>query len=124
MKNNNDIKPKKSNPILTKSYSFSVEVILICRSLKDIKEFEIASQFLRSGTSVGANVEEAQGAQSRKDFIHKMSIAYKEIRESIYWIRLLIDTSIGDTKKLTSLKSDAIEISKIISSIIITSKNS
>lgn len=91
---------------------------------KDAKEFEIASQLLRSGTSVGANIEEAQGAQSRKDFIHKMSIAYKEIRESGYWIRLLIDTKIGDTNKLNDLKLKATELSKILSSIIITSKNS
>lgn len=118
---NNHSKP---NPAIEKNYSFSVLVINICKDLKDAKEFEIASQLLRSGTSVGANIEEAQGAQSRKDFIHKMSIAYKEIRESGYWIRQLIDTKIGDTNKLNDLKLKATELSKILSSIIITSKNS
>lgn len=115
---------KRQNLIVDKSYLFSLSVIKTCRNLKDQKEFEIASQFLRSGTSVGANVEEAQGAQSRKDFIHKMSIAYKEIRESIYWIRLLLDSQIGDNEELQSLKHQATEISKILSSIILTTKNS
>lgn len=116
--------PPKNNPAVEKSYSFALKVIKISHNLKDEKEFEIASQFLRSGTSVGANIQEAQGAQSRKDFINKMSIAYKEIRESIYWIRLLIDSEIGEATELRVLKDEAVEISKILSSIIISTKNS
>ena len=116
--------PRKNNIIVEKSYSFALKVIKISHNLKNEKEFEIASQFLRSGTTVGANIQEAQGGQSRKDFIHKMSISYKEIRESIYWIRLLIDSEIGDVSDLKILKSEAIEISKILSSIILSSKNS
>jgi four helix bundle protein len=78
------------NVILTKSFEFSLLIIELFKYLTEIKrEFILSKQLLRSGTSIGANIEEAQEAQSRADFIHKLSISNKECRESFYWIRLL-----------------------------------
>ena len=90
--------------------------------MKAKNEFNIARQILRSGTSIGANVEEAIGAYSRKDFLHKMTIAYKEARETNYWIRLLTDT--GYLKETCSrpLLADVDELLKILGSIQITTK--
>lgn len=75
--------------ILDLSFSFSLEIIKLYQALVDKKEFVISKQLLRSGTSIGANVEEANAAQSKREFIAKMSIASKEARETRYWLRLL-----------------------------------
>ncbi len=84
---------KKDNIIQTKSYNFAVRIIKLYKHLsQEKKEFVLSKQLLRSGTSTGANIEEAIGGQSRKDFFAKLTIAYKEARESHYWIRLLKDT--------------------------------
>ncbi|GAB7257032.1 hypothetical protein OBPA_14970 [Polaribacter sp. OB-PA-B3] len=84
---------KKDNIIQTKSYNFAVRIIKLYKHLsQEKKEFVLSKQLLRSGTSIGANIEEAIGGQSRKDFLAKLTIAYKEARESHYWIRLLKDT--------------------------------
>lgn len=80
---------KTENKILEMSFDFSLKVIELYKILIENKEFVIAKQLLRSGTSIGANVEEAIAAQSRRDFISKMSIASKEARETRYWLRLL-----------------------------------
>lgn len=114
----------RDNVIVIKSYNYALDVIKVCRHLKSDKEFELSKQFLRCGTSVGANIQEAQGAQSKKDFIHKMSIAYKESRESIYWLNLLIDSNIIKGTKIQELKEQAIQITKLLTSIIKTSKKS
>jgi len=83
---------KESNLIKEKTYNFALEVIKLYRYLKDeSKEFILSKQILRSGTSIGANVEEAQAAQSKKDFLSKISIASKEARETLYWLKLLND---------------------------------
>jgi four helix bundle protein len=80
---------KKDNVIQTKSYNFAVRVVKLYKHLsQEKKEFVLSKHLLRSGTSIGANVEEAIGGQSRKDFFAKLTIAYKEARESHYWIRL------------------------------------
>ena len=79
----------KKNEILDLSFDFALEIIKLVKHLKVNKEFVMSNQLLRSGTSVGANITEAQAAQSPKDFIAKMSIASKEARESNYWLRLL-----------------------------------
>jgi len=90
---------KKENIILNKSYQFDIEIIELYKKLKfDNKELILSSQLLRSGTSIGANMEEANGAQSRKGFFAKISIAYKEARETHYWLRLLRDTNLVDKK--------------------------
>ena len=84
---------KIDNLVLTKSYSFAVRIVRLYQHLSaQKKEFVLSKQVLRSGTSIGANVEEAIGGQSRADFVSKMAIAYKEARETSYWLRLLKDT--------------------------------
>ena len=83
----------------------------------------MAKQILRSGTSISANTEEAIGAESKKDFIHKLSIAYKEARETKYWLKLLRDTKILDRDIAQSLIDDVEQILAIIGKIKITSKN-
>jgi len=105
-----------------KSYDFALEIIQLCIRLKEQKHFEIASQLLRAGTSVGANVEEALAGYSRKDFSAKMSIASKEAREANYWLRLLADAGIltgRDGKKLLDASE---ELVKILTSIVKTTK--
>jgi four helix bundle protein len=87
------------------------------------KELILSKQLLRSGTSVGANMEEAVGAQSRKDFIAKSAIAYKEARETNYWLRILRDTQFLDEKIAESLLTDNEEILKLIGSILKTIKS-
>jgi len=79
----------KDNVVLNKSFDFALEIIELYKILKSKNEFVISKQLLRSGTSIGANVEEATAAQSKKDFATKMSIASKEARETRYWLRLL-----------------------------------
>jgi four helix bundle protein len=79
-------------------------------------------QLLKSGTSIGANVEEAEGGQSNADFIHKMGIAYKEARESHYWLRLLRDSDLMELNLANSFMNDADELKRILASILKTSK--
>ena len=88
---------KTENKILELSFEFSLQIIQLYKILVEKKEFVLSKQLLRSGTSIGANVEEAMAGQTRKDFIMKMSIASKEARESRYWLRLL------DKSKLVEL---------------------
>ena len=84
---------KKDNVIQEKSYQFAIKIVKTSKYLVDQKkEFILSKQLLRSGTSIGANVEEAIGGQSKKDFFAKLSISYKEAKETKYWIRLLFDT--------------------------------
>ena len=79
----------KDNVVLNKSFEFTLEIIELYKILKSKNEFVISKQMLRSGTSIGANIEEANAAQTKKDFATKMSIASKEARETRYWLRLL-----------------------------------
>ena len=109
-------------PVYKKTMEFSILIIGIYRELNQNQEYVISKQLLRSGTSIGANVNEAGSAQSRKDFISKMSIALKEAKETRYWL-LLISESKLISKDLSGLLNEAEEIIKIISKIIITSKN-
>ena len=108
---------KSGNIIQIKSYQFALDIIKIAQVLKKETHFEISSQLLRSGTSIGANVEEAIGAQSRRDFIAKLSISYKEARETHYWLRLIKDVGFlrADTALIMITKCE--EILKIIGSI-------
>ncbi|PLX27768.1 four helix bundle protein [Candidatus Parcubacteria bacterium] len=114
----------EDNVIKKKSFDFSVRIVKGYKYLTTKKrEFVLSKQLLRSGTSIGANIEEAIGGQSRKDFISKFSIAYKEARESKYWIRLLREVNYLTEEQAESLLDDCDEICKIISSILISSKN-
>ena len=106
------------NIILTKSYQFAIKIIQFSVLLKANSHFEISSQLLRSGTSIGANVEEAVGGQSRKDFVAKLSISYKEARESHYWLRLIRDSKIYISSEVDHLITDCEEILKILTAIL------
>ncbi len=112
---------KTDNIILSKSFAFAVRVVETCRYLVDErKEYVLSKQLLRSGTSIGANAEEAIGGQSQKDFVAKMSIAYKEARETLYWIRLLQATSYSSEEKAQPLLAEADELCRITGSILKT----
>ena len=105
----------------TKSYAFAVRVVKLSRFLATEKhEFVLSKQILRSGTSIGANIEEAN--QSSKDFVHKLSIALKEATESNYWLRLLRDSCMLEPKFATSLLNDCEELQKMLTTAIKTSK--
>jgi len=113
----------KENLIQQKSYNFALRIIKLYIYLtKSKKEYTLSKQVLRCGTSVGANVEEAIGAQSKSDFIAKLSIAYKEARETNYWIRLLKDSSYLNKKEAESIIPDVEEILRIITKIQKSSK--
>ncbi len=114
----------KKNIIKEKSYSFAIRIVKLYKHLsQEKKEFILSKQVLRSGTSIGANVEEAVGGISKADFRAKLSIAYKEARETVYWLRLLNDTDFIDDKLYHSIYKDAEELCKILFSIIHTTKN-
>ena len=109
--------------IQEKSFAFAVRIVKLCKYLRNEKrEFALADQLLRSGTSIGANVSEAQQAQSKSDFIHKMSIAIKEAYETNYWLRLLYATNYISDKAFHSVIADCSELEKILIAIIKSSK--
>ncbi len=112
----------KRNVVQEKTYSFALEIISVCRILQDQKDFIISNQLLKSGTSVGANVRESQSAESSKDFIHKLSVALKESKETDYWLHLLRDSELISPHVAEELISQNEEIGKILAKIIITSK--
>jgi four helix bundle protein len=113
----------KENVVQQKSFAFAIRVVNAYKYLTEQKkEFVLSKQLLRSGTSIGANVEEATGGQSKKDFIAKISICYKEARETKYWLNLLTATDYLDEKLSKSLLDDAEELCKILSSILLTTK--
>lgn len=111
----------KENIIQKKSFAFAVRCINAYKFVSEKKrEFILTKQFLRSGTSIGANIEEAIGGQSRADFVSKLSVAYKEARETKYWVRLLLATGYLNKKEANSLLNDLEEILRIIAKIRIT----
>jgi four helix bundle protein len=115
---------EKGNVVCDKSYAFALRVIKLYKFLTtEQKEFVLSKQLLRSGASIGANVEEAIAASSKADFIHKLNIAAKEARETSYWLRLLKDSQYIPDKAFDSIHGDCIEVRKIISKILITMKS-
>ena len=113
----------KKPDILERTIEYSLRIIKLFRKLeKDSVGRIIAKQLLRSGTSIGANVHEAQGGQSKADFIAKMSIANKEARESAYWLRLIKESGLIPESRITDLYDETDQIIKILSSILITAK--
>lgn len=108
-----------ANAVLDKSYAFALEVVQVYKAMTEKKEYVLSKQLLRSGTSIGANVEEAQAAQSTKDFVNKLSIACKEARETRYWLRLL-DQSQLCALNFVPLLERAEELIRILNSIIKT----
>lgn len=114
---------KKDNVIQVKSYDFALRIIKLSQYLvSDKREFVLSKQILKSGTSIGANVEEAIGGQSDKDFKSKMTISYKEAKETKYWLRLLRDGGYLDKTEIQSLLMECEEILKILGSIVKTMK--
>lgn len=112
------------NPIVDKSFIFAEKILNIYFFLRENNHYRLADQIVGSGTSIGANVEEAQAAQSKNDFISKISIASKEARETAYWIKLLDRKElIGDHPDFIFLQSEILEINKMLTSILISSKN-
>ena len=117
----------KENILQDKSYDFALRIIKTYQYLcAEKKEYVLSKQLLRSGTSIGANIEEAIGGQSERDFFAKISISYKEARETHYWIRLLRDSGYFSEDQIASLLNDCDELLKIIGSIkkTIESRNS
>jgi len=109
---------KRDNIVQEKSYQFAVRIVKLYKYLcEEKKEYTLSKQLLRSGTSIGANIEEAIGGQSEKDFFAKLTIAYKEARETHYWLRLLTDTAYLTNNESESLLADVDELLKIIGSI-------
>ena len=114
----------KYNILQEKAFAFAVRIVKLYKFLcEEQKEYILSKQILRSGTSIGANIEEGIAGQSDKDFLSKLSISYKEARETVYWIRLLFATDYLTKEQADSLISDAEELCKILSKIIITTKN-
>jgi four helix bundle protein len=114
----------KQNIVRDKSFAFAVRIVKLYQYLvSDKKEFVLSKQLLRSGTSVGAMVREAEHAETKKDFVHKMAIAQKEINETIYWLELLQSTEYLTKEAFESINTDATEIIKLITSIIKTTKS-
>lgn len=108
---------RDESPIQRKSYAFSLSVINLYRKLQGQNEFVLARQVLKSGTSIGANVEEAIGAQTQKDFYMKITIAFKEARETNYWLRLLRDSNYINKEESSKLLNDVTELLKLLVTI-------
>ncbi len=113
----------RKNVIKDKSFDFAVRIVRLCQILvTDKKEFVLSKQLLRSGTSVGAMIREAEHAESKLDFKHKLSIAQKEINETIYWLELLKETNYISISDFENINTDAVEILKLLTTIIKTTK--
>ena len=109
--------------IQDKSFTFAVRIVNLCRYLREQKkEYILSKQLVRSGTSVGANIAEAQQAQSKADFISKMNVALKEAYETNYWLRLLYATEYLKTKEYESVIADCEELEKLLIAIVKTAK--
>ena len=114
----------KRSILRTKSYQFALDVIKICRQITSVeKEFVLSRQLLKSGTSIGALVREAEFAQSKPDFISKMSISLKEANETEYWILLLKDSGLIEATNANQLISDNNELISMLVATIKTSKS-
>ena len=108
----------KENIIMDKSFAFSVRIVNLHKYLcQEKKEYTISKQIYKSGTSIGANIAEAQRAQSTADFVAKMKIALKEANETQYWLRLLFETKYITDREFKSVHDDLVEILKILTSI-------
>jgi four helix bundle protein len=113
----------KENVILNKSFEFAVRIVNLYKYLTtEKKELVMSKQILRSGTSIGANAEEADSGQNKKDFIAKMNIVLKEAEETCYWLRLLDRTDYIENKIFESILADCNEIIAIVTAIIVTAR--
>ena len=110
----------KENVIVNLTFKFALEIISYCDTLQENRKFVIANQLLKSGTSIGANIREAQNAESKADFIHKFKISAKELEETIYWLELCKFSE--NYPNVDQLLDQVNIISRIVNKIIITSK--
>jgi len=107
------------NIVKEKSFLLAIRVVRLYKYLKDEKkEYVMSKQLLRSGTSVGANIRESEHAQSKADFISKLSIAQKEMNETLYWLELLYETNYLSDEDFTSIHNDSKEVMRLLASII------
>jgi four helix bundle protein len=111
------------NVVKEKSFAFALRIVKLCRYLnEDKREYVLGKQLLRSGTAIGALVREAEQAESKADFIHKMAIALKEANETDYWIELLFQSGTINQKEYDSIQPEIVELCKLLTSIIKTSR--
>ena len=114
----------KKNILKDKSFDFAIRIVKLYKYLcEEKKEYIMSKQLMRSGTSIGAMVREAEFAESKSDFVHKMAIAQKEINETLYWLELLNASEYLTIQQFESINIDATEIIKLITSSIKTAKN-
>ena len=114
---------EKKSILKEKSFLFALQIVKMYQKITDTKkEFVMTKQLLRSGTSIGANIREAQNAQSNADFIHKLSISQKECDETIYWLELLQQSNYLTDEEFNPLNNSATELLKMLRSAILTSK--
>jgi len=119
----NETKPKE-NVLKAKSYAFALRIVNLYKHISvQQHEYVLSKQVLRSGTSIGANITEGNRAQSKTDFVHKLSIALKEADETEYWLNLLRDTDFITPSQAESLLSDCLEIQKMLIACIKTAKS-
>ena len=113
----------KKNIVKEKSYEFAIQIIELYKILIERKEFVLSKQLLRSGTAVGALIQESEHAESKKDFIHKLSISLKEANETTYWLNLLFDTKYINQVEFDKIHNLNIELVRLLVTIIKSSKN-
>ncbi|MBI3600870.1 MAG: four helix bundle protein [Nitrospinae bacterium] len=114
---------KDNKKIKERAYDFAIKIINLVKKLpKDTRGFVLGRQLIRSGTSIGANIEEATGAFSKDDFIFKMNIAFKEARETNYWLRLIKDSEMLKSIEIGDALNESEDIKNILSAIVKTSK--
>lgn len=114
----------KENLLMTRAYDFALRVVNFYRFLVERRrEFVLSKQLLRSATSIGANVAESTRAESRADFVHKLSIALKESFETEYWLRILRDAGFVDAARINGLIDDCKEIQRILTASVKTAKS-
>lgn len=115
---------KQGNVIKEKSYSFAIRIVKLYKFLsEEKKEYTLSKQILKSGTSIGAQIRESEQGESKLDFIHKLAIALKEANETEYWLNIMKDVGYIDDRMFKSLNKDCIELIKLLTSIIKTSKS-
>jgi four helix bundle protein len=108
----------KPNVVCDKSYTFALKIVALARTLRKQGEYELASQVLRSGTSIGANIEEAQSGVSRADFAAKIGIASKEARETHYWLRLIRDAQLSQQDNIAPRIKEVSELLRLLTAIV------
>lgn len=117
---------RESQDIGKRAYQYALRAIEVYRYLQKRRDgagWILGKQYLRAATSIGANIEEAQASESRADFIHKMGIAQKEVRESLYWLRLIVDSHAVSSTLLTALIQETDELVAVITAIVVNTKS-